>query len=61
MIERASESVVAADHTKFNQPALSIYARWTDITTLATDLSPPPALRRALDRSDINVLLPKRR
>jgi DeoR/GlpR family transcriptional regulator of sugar metabolism len=61
MIERASESVVAADHTKFNQPALSIYARWDDITTLATDLSLPPALRRALDRSDVNVLLPKQR
>ncbi|MGE3148515.1 MAG: DeoR/GlpR family DNA-binding transcription regulator [Pseudorhodoplanes sp.] len=61
MIERASEAVVVADHGKFGVPALSVYARWSSIATLATDAAPPPPLARVLKSAGVGILLAKPR
>lgn len=48
MVKRASQVILVADHTKFDQRALTFYAQWTDIDRLVTDASPGGALAEAL-------------
>jgi len=31
MVRRAAEAIIVADHTKFDQRALTVFAHWTDI------------------------------
>jgi DeoR/GlpR family transcriptional regulator of sugar metabolism len=50
MVERALESVIVADHTKFNRPALSVYASWHRLAKLISDTEPPAPLRDAIAR-----------
>lgn len=57
MRRRAAGTVVVADHTKFDQHALSIWARWSEIDQLVTDRAPEGALARALERGGVEVKL----
>ena len=58
MVERARESVIVADHSKFNKPALSVYARWQRLAKLVTDTDPPAPLRTAMMRANVECLIP---
>jgi len=48
MVKRASEAILVADRTKFEQRALTVYAQWTDIDRLVTDRLPVGPLAEAL-------------
>ncbi|SON57970.1 HTH-type transcriptional repressor GlcR [Hartmannibacter diazotrophicus] len=55
MMNRASETMVVADHSKFDVQALAIWARVPDIARLVTDREPKGATSRALDRARVEV------
>lgn len=48
MLEHAQESVVLADHSKFDKRALVLLRAWSPGMTLITDRPPPPPLDAAL-------------
>jgi DeoR family glycerol-3-phosphate regulon repressor len=55
LMKRAAETIVVADHTKFDQPALAMWGRWADIAALVTDRAPTGPLARALERARVEV------
>lgn len=55
MMNRAAETLIVADHAKFDVPALAIWARIPDIRRLVTDRAPDGALGRALERGQVEV------
>ncbi|MFA5123743.1 DeoR/GlpR family DNA-binding transcription regulator [Zavarzinia sp.] len=55
MLRRATETVIVADHSKFEQQALSLWARWAEIGRLVTDRAPSGPLARALERARVEV------
>ncbi len=57
MMNRAEETVVVADHDKFDVAALAIWARPADIRRLVTDRAPTGTLARALERARVEVLV----
>ncbi len=61
MITRAAETMVVADHTKFDRPALSIYGRWAEIRRLISDEAPAGALGRALERGQVDIVTSRRK
>jgi DeoR/GlpR family transcriptional regulator of sugar metabolism len=61
MITRAAETMVVADHTKFDRPALSIYGRWAEVRRLISDEAPTGALGRALERGQAEIVTSRRK
>jgi DeoR/GlpR family transcriptional regulator of sugar metabolism len=57
MIQRAAEAIVVADHSKFDQLAVSICARWDVIDRLVTNRPPTGALANALRESGTEVIV----
>ena len=55
MVKRASEAILVADSSKFDQRALTVYAQWTDIDRLVTDRRPAGALAEALRAAGTEV------
>ena len=56
-IIRASRQVwLAADHSKFNRPAMVEVGRLDQIDTLYTDCAPPPAFSRLLVEAGVNCV-----
>ncbi|HEY9215093.1 MAG TPA: DeoR/GlpR family DNA-binding transcription regulator [Ancylobacter sp.] len=55
MMKRAAETIVVADHKKFDVPALAIWARIPDIQRLVVDRAPEGAIGRALSRAHVEV------
>ncbi len=53
MMLRAMQTIIVADHSKFSQQALAIWARWHDIGRLVTDLPPTGAVARAMERARV--------
>lgn len=54
---RAATSVVATDHSKFDQPSLAIYAGWSDVDRLVVDQAPPGPLMDALRQGGASLIL----
>ncbi|ODN68493.1 DeoR/GlpR family DNA-binding transcription regulator [Methylobrevis pamukkalensis] len=61
MMNRAAETIVVADHKKFDMTALAIWARVPDVQRLVTDRMPGGALARALARAEVEVSVAGRR
>lgn len=57
MVKRASEAILIADRTKFEQRALSVYAQWADIDRLVTDSAPAGPLAEALRAAGTEVVV----
>jgi DeoR family transcriptional regulator, glycerol-3-phosphate regulon repressor len=55
MVNRAAETIVIADHAKFDVQALAIWARMHEIQRLVTDKEPGGAMGRALDRARVEI------
>jgi DeoR/GlpR family transcriptional regulator of sugar metabolism len=55
MMRRAAETIIVADHGKFDRPALSVYFSWAEVTRLVTDAPPTGSLKRALDRAHVHL------
>jgi DeoR/GlpR family transcriptional regulator of sugar metabolism len=57
MVKRASEAILVADGAKFEQRALSVYAKWSEIDRLVTDATPSGALADALRAAGTEILV----
>jgi DeoR/GlpR family transcriptional regulator of sugar metabolism len=57
MVKRASESILVADSSKFEQPALTVFAQWADIDRLVTDRAPTGALAAAIRAAGTEVIV----
>jgi DeoR/GlpR family transcriptional regulator of sugar metabolism len=57
MIERATETIVVADHSKFDQLAVVVFARWESVDRLVTDRRPVGALAAALRDAGTDVIV----
>jgi DeoR/GlpR family transcriptional regulator of sugar metabolism len=57
MIKRAAEAIVVADHSKFEQRALTVFAHWIEIDRLVTDEPPVDALAEALRKAGTEVVI----
>jgi DeoR/GlpR family transcriptional regulator of sugar metabolism len=57
MMKRSSETVVLADHTKFDRPSLSVYGPWLPQVLLVCDQVPKGELRAALEHAGARTLL----
>jgi DeoR/GlpR family transcriptional regulator of sugar metabolism len=55
MMRRASETVILADHTKFDRPSLTVYGPWSRTTMLVTDAGPTGELARGLTSAGVTV------
>ncbi|MDE1172778.1 MAG: DeoR/GlpR family DNA-binding transcription regulator [Parvibaculaceae bacterium] len=60
MLSRAANTMVVADHGKFDRPALSVYGHWTEVNRLITDVAPSGTLLHALERAGVEVMVPNR-
>jgi DeoR/GlpR family transcriptional regulator of sugar metabolism len=58
MIQRAAESIVVADHSKFDALAAMICAPWDAIDRLVTNIRPTGALDTALQTAGVGVITP---
>jgi DeoR/GlpR family transcriptional regulator of sugar metabolism len=56
MMRRASETIILADHTKFDRPSLSVYGEWSANMTLVSDQTPQHALAAALKQAQVKVI-----
>lgn len=57
MIKRATHVFILADHSKFDVPSLTVFARWTTVTTLITDRQPLGELADAIERGGSKVIV----
>lgn len=57
MALRAARAIVAVDHSKFDQPSLSLVASWDEVDRLVTDTAPPEPLARALERAGVELTI----
>jgi DeoR/GlpR family transcriptional regulator of sugar metabolism len=60
MVKRAAEAIVVADHSKFDQRALTVFAHWTEIDRLVTDKQPEGALATALREAGTETIVAQR-
>lgn len=56
MMRRASETIILADHSKFERPSLSIYGEWSASVTLVSDQAPEGTLAASLRQAQVKVL-----
>lgn len=61
MMQRAVETIIVADHGKFDQHALAIWGRWHDVGRLVTDRAPAGAIARAIERARVEIILAHKR
>jgi DeoR/GlpR family transcriptional regulator of sugar metabolism len=57
MMKRAAETVILADHTKFDRPSLSVFGPWSIQMLLVCDREPAGDLRSAMARNGARHLL----
>ena len=51
MMRRSSETVLLADHSKFDRASLSVYGPWSERVLLVTDREPSAELRTAMTQT----------
>jgi len=56
MLRQSTQSLVVADHSKFDRIATARYAQWSDIDGLVSDGRPEGPLMRALERSEVRFV-----
>ena len=56
MMRRASETIILADHSKFDRPSLSVYGEWIESMTLVSDQPPEGAVASALRQAKVKVV-----
>ena len=57
MMKRSAETVILADHTKFDRPSLSVFGPWSPQMLLVCDREPAGDLRTAMARNGARHLL----
>jgi DeoR/GlpR family transcriptional regulator of sugar metabolism len=56
MMRRASETIILADHTKFDRPSLSVYGEWSSNMTLVSNQEPVGSVAAALKKAQVKVI-----
>lgn len=56
MIQRATRSMVVADHSKFGASFAAQYAHWNALSILVSDKKPPERIGQALDASRVRLI-----
>lgn len=56
MMRRSAQTIVLADHTKFNAPSLTVYGDWSFATTLISDELPTGALAEGMHAARAKVI-----
>jgi len=57
MMRCSGQTVILADHTKFENPSLRVYGAWSSATTLITDMHPSGGLAAALAVAGVMVFV----
>ena len=57
MMRRSSETVILADHSKFDRASLSVYGPWSESVLLVTDRMPEGELLSAIETSGARCLV----
>ena len=57
MMRRSSETIVLADHTKFERASLSVYGAWSERLLLVTDRQPDGDLLPAIQQSGSRCII----
>lgn len=57
MMRRSAQTVILADHSKFDRPSLAVYGPWSATTTLVSDAAPDGELAAALALGHSRFLL----
>jgi DeoR/GlpR family transcriptional regulator of sugar metabolism len=57
MMRRASQTIILADHTKFDRLSLAVYGPWSSSVTLVSNLTPDGELRAALAAAGVTLNL----
>lgn len=57
MMRRSSETVILADHSKFERASLSVYGPWSAQVRLVCDAEPEGDLRSAMERAGASCLV----
>jgi DeoR/GlpR family transcriptional regulator of sugar metabolism len=56
MMRRSSQTLVLADHSKFDQPSLTVYGPWQSSVTLVSDRAPSGELAEVLADTGVRVM-----
>ena len=59
MMRRSAETVILADHSKFDRPSLAVYGQWSRAATLVSDAAPAGDLAEALAAAGARLLTPQ--
>jgi DeoR family transcriptional regulator, glycerol-3-phosphate regulon repressor len=57
ILSQAREVWLAADHSKFNRPAMVELARLEQVDRLFTDAEPPPPFPKLLDEAGVQCVV----
>ncbi|KPG01495.1 DeoR family transcriptional regulator [Rhodopseudomonas sp. AAP120] len=57
MVKRAAEAIIVADHSKFEQRALTVFAQWSEIDRFVTDRAPEGALATAVREAGTELIV----
>lgn len=57
MMRRAAQTLIVADHTKFNRASLTVFGKWSAETMLVTDSEPDGPLAIALGEHGARIVL----
>ena len=56
MMRRAAETIILADHSKFDRPSLAVYGEWSANMTLVSDQLPRMHVAAALKQAQVKVI-----
>lgn len=57
MVRRSAQTIILADHGKFDAPSLKVFSRWSATMTLVTDAQPSGALGKAIQSSGAKLVV----
>ena len=59
MVQRATRSMIVADHSKFGETFAAQYAGWKSIDILVSDCEPPEKIAASLELADVRLITSK--
>ena len=57
MVRRSAQTIILADHGKFDLPSLKVFSRWSAAMTLISDAQPKGALHKAIHAAGATVVV----
>lgn len=57
MVRRSAQTIILADHGKFDAPSLKVFSRWSATMTLISDAQPNDALGKAIRSSGAKLVV----